>query len=158
MEHLENHAGSPSPDTIIPPALASIEPAEIDWKPFDAFPPEARLAIIFGQPSEAELYLIRVLLPHGIRLMPHRHPEDRIYTVMSGTFCIGVGEQFDPDAMTAYPPGSVVFLPGGTWHFHLAKYGDYITQVMGVGPLGIEYRTPGSDPRSNSSVAKVPVE
>ena len=39
--------------------------------------------------------LIRVKVPSGVKLMPHRHPEDRIYTVMSGVFYIGLGDQFD---------------------------------------------------------------
>jgi hypothetical protein len=34
-------------------------------------------------------------LPAGIKLMPHKHPEDRVYTVMSGVFYIGLGERFD---------------------------------------------------------------
>src|ERR1700734_2726141 len=29
---------------------------DIDWKPFPAFPPSARLAVIVGQPSEPGLY------------------------------------------------------------------------------------------------------
>lgn len=44
--------------------------------------------------------------------MPHRHPEDRIYTVISGVFYIGLGSQFDGDKVQAYPPGSVIILPG----------------------------------------------
>ena len=27
--------------------------------------------------------------------MPHKHPENRVYTVMSGVFCVGLGEQCD---------------------------------------------------------------
>jgi hypothetical protein len=27
--------------------------------------------------------------------MPHRNPEDRIYTVISGVLYIGLGDQFD---------------------------------------------------------------
>ena len=52
--------------------------------------------------------------------------EDRIYTVMSGVFYIGLGEQFDGDKVMAYPPGSVIVLPGDTWHFHWAKSGEYV--------------------------------
>jgi hypothetical protein len=33
-------------------------------------------------------------LPAGIKLMPHKHPEDRVYTVMSGVFYIGLGHRF----------------------------------------------------------------
>ena len=67
----------------------SILPEDIDWKPFPAFPPSVRLAVLVGQPSEAGLYVIRVKAPSGVKLMPHQHPEDRIYTVMSGVFYIG---------------------------------------------------------------------
>jgi hypothetical protein len=27
--------------------------------------------------------------------MPHKHPEDRVYTVISGVFYIGLGHEFD---------------------------------------------------------------
>jgi quercetin dioxygenase-like cupin family protein len=80
--------------------------------------------------------------------MPHRHPEDRIYTVISGVFYIGLGERFDESELAAYPPGSVVVLPGDSWHFHWAKSGEYVTQVTAAGPLGLEYRDPVDDPRA----------
>jgi hypothetical protein len=54
----------------------AILPEEIDWKPFPAFPPSARLAILIGQPSQAGPYTIRVKVPGGVTLMPHKHPED----------------------------------------------------------------------------------
>ena len=62
----------------------AILPEEIDWKPFPAFPPSVRLAVVVGQPSESGSYTIRVKVPGGVKLMPHRHPEDRVYTVISG--------------------------------------------------------------------------
>jgi hypothetical protein len=31
-------------------------------------------------------YMIRVKVPDGVKLMPHPHSEDRIYTVFSGSF------------------------------------------------------------------------
>jgi quercetin dioxygenase-like cupin family protein len=120
---------------------------DTDWKPFPAFPPSVRLAIIVGHPSEAGPYTIRVRVPQGVKLMPHRHPEDRVYTVMSGVFYIGLGDRFDPDKLVAYPPGSVIVLPGNTPHFHWAKSSEYITQVNAIGPLGIEYVNAKDDPR-----------
>jgi quercetin dioxygenase-like cupin family protein len=129
-------------------ALKSIRPDDLDWKPFAAFPPAARLAVVLGHPTDRGLYVVRIKLPGGAQLMPHRHPENRVYTVMSGTFYIGVGPQFDPDTLTAYPPGSVVLLPGNTWHFHWARSGEYVTQVMGIGPLGMEYVNLHDDPRA----------
>ena len=110
----------------------SILPEEIDWKPFPAFPPSARLAVLVGEPTQAGPYLIRVKVPSGVKLMPHRHPEDRIYTVMSGVFYIGLGDQFDGDKVKAYPPGSVIVLPGNTLgkirRIRHASNGDWTTR------------------------------
>jgi hypothetical protein len=71
----------------------SVLSEDINWKPFAAFPPSVRLAVIVGRPSEAGPYTIRVRVPHGVKLMPHRHPEDRVCTVISGIFYIGLGDQ-----------------------------------------------------------------
>ena len=133
-------------------AFRSILPEDIEWKPFPAFPPPARIAVLVGEPTQAGPYVIRVKLPSGERLMPHRHPEDRVYTVMSGVFYVGLGAQFDGDKLTAYPPGSVIVLPGDTWHFHWAKSGEYVTQVTAIGPLGLEYRDAKDDPRSETKL------
>jgi quercetin dioxygenase-like cupin family protein len=123
---------------------------DIDWKPFAAFPPSARLAIVVGQPSQPGLYTVRVKVPHGVKLMPHRHPEDRIYTVISGIFYIGLGDEFDAGKLEPYPPGAVIVLPGNTSHFHWAKSGEYVTQVSAIGPLGMEYVNSKDDPRNQN--------
>ena len=124
---------------------------DVEWKPFPSFPPAARLAVVVGNPSQPGPYVTRVKVPHGVKLMPHWHPEDRIYTVISGVFYIGLGDQFDPNKLEAYPPGAVVVLPGNTPHFHWAKSGEYITQVSAIGPLGMEYINSADDPRNQKS-------
>jgi quercetin dioxygenase-like cupin family protein len=123
---------------------------EIEWKPFAAFPPSARLAVLVGQPTQPGPYTIRVKVPAGVKLMPHKHPEDRVYTVISGVFYIGLGDEFVEEKLHAYAPGTVIILPGNTSHFHWAKSGEYITQVSAIGPLGLEYVSPKDDPRNQS--------
>jgi quercetin dioxygenase-like cupin family protein len=108
----------------------AILPEEIDWKPFAAFPPSVRLAVVIRQPSEDGPNTIRVKVPCGAKLMPHWHPEDRIYTVISGIFYIGLGDEFDAEKLQAYPPGAVIILPGNTSHFHWAKSGDLKEQLL----------------------------
>ena len=129
----------------------SILSEDIDWKPFPAFPPSVRLAVVVGTPLEPGPYTIRVKVPHGVKLMPHRHPEDRVYTVLSGVFYIGLGDKFNADKLEAYPPGAVIVLPGNTSHFHWAKSSEYITQVTAIGPLGIDYISSNDDPRNKSA-------
>jgi len=131
--------------------FVAVLPEQIDWKPFAAFPPGVELAVVVGRPTEPGPYVIRVKAPIGAKLMPHRHPEDRVYTVMSGVFYIGFGDKFDGDAVTAYPPGTVLVLPGDTWHFHWAKSSEYVTQITAIGPLGLEYANSADDPRMTSA-------
>ena len=125
---------------------------DVDWQPFAAFPPAVRLAILVGQPTAPGPYVIRVKMPSGVKLMPHKHQEDRVYTVISGVFYIGRGDQFDEDKLEAYPPGSLIVLPGNTWHFHWAKSGEYVTQVTAIGPLSLEYLNLNDDPRRKDSL------
>lgn len=132
-------------------AFRSTLSEDVEWKPFPAFPPGARLAVIVGEPSQPGPYMIRVKIPGGVKMMPHKHPEDRIYTVISGVFYIGLGDEFNADKLEAFPPGSVVVLPGNTSHFHWAKSGEYVTQVTAIGPLGLEYVNWKDDPRNKSS-------
>jgi quercetin dioxygenase-like cupin family protein len=131
----------------------SILPEDIDWRPFAAFPPPARLAVVVGEPTKPGPYVTRVKVPAGVKLMPHWHPEDRVYTVISGVFYIGLGAEFDAEKLRAYPPGSVIVLPGNTSHFHWAKSGEYVTQVTAIGPLGMEYMRAQDDPRNAISPA-----
>ena len=125
----------------------SVLPEDVDWEPFAPFPPLARLAVLVGHPTQPGPYVIRVKVPSGVKLMPHRHEEDRVYTVISGVFYIGLGDQFNGDKVQAYPPGSVIVLPGDTYHFHWAKSGEYVTQVTALGPISLTYLNPEDDPR-----------
>jgi quercetin dioxygenase-like cupin family protein len=128
--------------------FGAINQESIKWLPFPAFPPQARLAVLVGDPKLAGPYVTRVKVPPGVILMPHIHPEDRIYTVISGIFYIGLGTKFDASKLKAYPPGSVIILPGNTAHFHWARSGEYVTQISAYGPLGISYINPSDDPRN----------
>ena len=133
-----------------------IRSEDVQWRQFAAFPPHARLAVLVGDPTRAGPYLIRVKLPDGTKMMPHRHPEDRIYTVISGVFYIGIGSKFDEEILTAHAPGSVVVLPGGQSHFHWAKSGEYVTQVSAIGPLDLDYTDPAHDPRAQGLSRSLP--
>jgi hypothetical protein len=49
----------------------SVLAEDIDWEPFAASPPSARLAVVVGDPAEPGPYVVRVRLPSAVRLMPH---------------------------------------------------------------------------------------
>jgi quercetin dioxygenase-like cupin family protein len=93
----------------------AIHPEDVRWETFAAFPPAARLAVLIGDPTKPGPYLIRVRLPAGTKMMPHKHPEDRIYTVLAGVFYMGLGDTFDESKLTAYGVGSVI-VPASETH------------------------------------------
>jgi quercetin dioxygenase-like cupin family protein len=138
---------APSVAQLSPLQSGSIRSEAVSFAPFDAFPAGAALAKVVADPTQPGPYVVRVRVSDGIRLMPHIHPEDRVYTVISGVFYIGIGREFDAGRLRAYGPGSIVVLPGNTPHFHWARSGEYITQVSGIGPLGIQYVNSRDDPR-----------
>jgi quercetin dioxygenase-like cupin family protein len=131
-------------------AFKSVLPEQIEWKPYPGFPAGVRNTAMVGDPSKPGPYTIRVKVPAGVKLMPHTHPEDRVYTVISGVFYIGLGDQFDAEKLQAYPPGSVIVLPGDTPHFHWARSGEYVSQVTAIGPLGLEFINSKDDLRNKS--------
>jgi len=134
-----------------PAVFKAILPEEIDWKPFPSFPPSGRFAVVVGQPLQDGPCTIRVDVRHGVKLMPHKHPGDPIYTVISGVFYIGLGDQFDPEELVAYPPGAVIILPGQHAPRSLGEVRRLHHIGFGIGPLGMEYVNSKDDPRNQTS-------
>jgi hypothetical protein len=63
--------------------FAAILPEEVNWKPFPAFPPSARLAIVVGQPLHEGPYTIRVKVPGGVQLNYLVSPSASLHSVLS---------------------------------------------------------------------------
>ncbi|MHB1908599.1 MAG: cupin domain-containing protein [Nitrososphaerales archaeon] len=131
-----------------------IRPSEIKWKDQPALPVGAKFAVLHGDPSKTGEYVLRVRVPKGIKVMPHSHPENRIYTVVSGTFGLGLGDTFDTTKLQVYPQGSVIYLPAGVSHFQYSESEEYIIQINAIGPTATVYVKSSDDPRR--SVASGP--
>ena len=54
----------------------SILSEDIDWEPYPGFPPSVRKATVVGDPTKPGPYTVRVKVPAGVKLLPHKHPED----------------------------------------------------------------------------------
>jgi quercetin dioxygenase-like cupin family protein len=132
------------------PAPLEIRPEALSWGPNPAIPPGGLNAVVVGNPSQPGRYVLRVRFPADYRIMPHTHPEERIYTVLSGTWYIGLGDEFDGGKLKRFPPGSVFVLPPNTPHFHWARSDISVVQVNAVGPTAINYVNPADDPRKGS--------
>jgi ketosteroid isomerase-like protein len=113
-------------------------------------PAGMRAAVVSGDPSQAQPYVIRAQLPANYRIPPHWHPTTENITVLSGTVALGMGEKFDEAAMQDVAAGGFASVPAEMRHFFMSKTAATI-QVHGIGPFGITYLNPADDPRTKKS-------
>jgi quercetin dioxygenase-like cupin family protein len=98
-----------------------------------------RTIVLKGDPTRAGLYTILLRVPAGTRIAAHSHPDDRVATVISGTWYLGYGKTFDVNALKALPPGSFYTEPPGDRHFAETRDSDVVLQITGFGPTGTTY-------------------
>jgi quercetin dioxygenase-like cupin family protein len=124
-----------------------VTPAEIQWEPGqDVLPVGAQVSILYGDPTRDGLFSMRFKLPKGYRVPPHTLSKAGTFTVISGTFRIGMGEKTDPSKARAMPAGSFIALPPGTPHF-VSVDEETVVQLNNIGPWEITYSDPKDDPR-----------
>ena len=100
--------------------------------------PGLQFTWIQGDESDEGLYVLRVKLDSGTKIPPHRHPDQRLSTVLSGTLYVGFGEVFDENALQAIESGDVYVAPAKRSHFIWAKTGDVEYQETGLGPTATQ--------------------
>jgi len=122
-------------------------PDSIPYGPAPAFvAPGAQLAVLEGDPSASSGdYTVRLKMPDGYRIAPHWHPKRENVTVISGTFKVGMGDQFDESKMGTFPAGSFAFLDPDMHHFAMAS-GPVVVQIHGTAPVQFNYVNPKDDP------------
>ena len=74
--------------------LQAVLPDQIPWKEIRKEPPLAR-AFIQGDQDKPGAFTFRVRAAAGHKLLPHTHPDDRVITVIEGTYWSAVGDVFD---------------------------------------------------------------
>jgi hypothetical protein len=116
------------------PAVMSYKmPESIKWAESPSYP-GLKNAVLHGEPSKPEQYVVRNRFSPNTFSRPHFHPNDRIIVVLSGTWWVGSGERFDPDSTKPMPPGSVVVHYGGKVHYDGAKDEPCEILIYGIGP------------------------
>jgi len=101
--------------------------------------------VVKGDPSKPGLYTIRLRIAPNTKIQAHSHPDDRVATVVSGTWYFGYGHEFNEAALKALPPGSFYTEPPGVDHFAMTR-DQVVVEITGVGPTGTTYFDPRNDP------------
>ncbi len=125
------HAGAVE---LNPKAVIYQLPNQIKWGPVN--PAGAQQAVLFGDPTKEGLYGVLTRWTAGNHFSkPHFHPHDRFITVISGTWWVGSGPNWDPaNASVPMPAGSFVTHFGKQVHWDGAKDVDAVLLIVGEGP------------------------
>jgi quercetin dioxygenase-like cupin family protein len=116
-----------------PAAVAYKLPDQIPWS--TPSPAGSQNATLVGDPAKEGLYVQMVKWLAGNHFShPHFHPHDRFITVLKGTWWVGSGTKFDPEATVPMPAGTFVTHFGQQVHFDGAKTEDAVLLIVGEGP------------------------
>ncbi len=115
-----------------PAAVTFRLPDQIPWGPVTRNGNQQ--AVLLGDPTRPGPYIVMVRwLPNSMS-RPHFHPNDRFITVISGTWWVGSGTRFDPDATVPMPAGTFVTHFARGVHYDGAKGEPAVILIMGEGP------------------------
>src|SRR5258707_10274575 len=97
-----------------------------------------------GDATKRGIYTIQLTIPANVRIQAHTHPDDRVATVISGTWCIGYGAKFDEAKLKSLTAGSFYTEPPDVAHFAKTGNEPVVLQITGSGPTGTEYVEAGA--------------
>ena len=106
-----------------------------------------RAAVLQGDPSKPGPYAMLLTWLPGNMSRPHFHPNDRFFMVLSGTWWVGNGGKFDPEATAPMPAGTHVIHWAKGVHYDGAKnepatiLGDLNVGLDHKGVAGAEFKS-----------------
>ena len=106
-----------------------------------------RTTVLFGNPSAAGLYTIRLSIPANTKIAAHTHRDERSAVVMSGTWYFGYGSSASEATAKALKPGSFYTEPADVAHFAMTMDEPVVVYITGYGPTDTNYVNPANDPR-----------
>jgi quercetin dioxygenase-like cupin family protein len=102
--------------------------------------------ILKGDPARQGLYTMLLRVGPNTKIEAHAHPDDRVATVISGTWYFGYGAKFEESRLKLLPAGSVYTEPPNANHFAMTRAEGVTIQITGTGPSGTAYVDPANDP------------
>jgi quercetin dioxygenase-like cupin family protein len=128
------------------PTHVMVKGATLQWGAAPpSLPPGAQAAVLFGDPGQPGLFVIRLKGPPGYRVPRHWHPTDEHVTVIEGDATLAMDQGAQAHSET-FAPGDYVLLPAQMQHEASTK-GGMVVQIQAMGPFEINYVDPKDDPR-----------
>ena len=130
---------------------ATIRPGDVRWPPATSGGTGTsgaagiQTVVLKGDPAKPGLYTLMLRAGPGLRIQAHSHGDDRVATVLKGTWYFGYGDRFNEAALQALETGSFYTEPPNVPHFAMTKE-EVILQIVGTGPSSTTYVDPANDP------------
>jgi len=117
-----------------------LTPAEIEALPGTGAGPGSsgvagiQTTVLYGDPTAAGPYTIRISVPPNTRIAAHSHRDQRTAVVVSGAWYFGYGATAQESLVKPLPPGSYYSEPADVPHFALTRDQPAVVYIFGVGP------------------------
>ena len=121
-------------------------PDEIVWQRRPGVPqPSVETAPLFGATNEHGLYYTLVKWHPGYMSAPHSYVTDRLCVVVSGTWWVNSGADFDPARTVPAPAGSFVRRAANTPHYDGVRADGTepaVIAICGIAPVNRTWLEP----------------
>jgi hypothetical protein len=136
------HAG-----TIDPSETSITLPDAIEWNSWiTGFPPHSgAMATLFGGLDMPGPYVVLMKWYPGYMSAPHTYVTDRLSVVLSGTWWVNSGADFDPDKSVPVPAGGFVRRVAHTPHYDGVKSDanePAVIALIGIAPVHFQLVDP----------------
>lgn len=134
--------------SILDPAETILTlPADIPWKLRPDYPEDSvTSAPLFGSRSGSGVYFELIKWFPGYMSAPHTYVTDRLCVVVSGTWWVNSGADFDPAHCVPVPPGTFVHRVAHTPHYDgvvASGREPAVIAICGIAPVDMQYVEPG---------------
>ena len=131
---------------INPSETAITLPNEISWVAWSGLPPHSgEMATLYGGLDKPGPYLVLMKWYPGYMSAPHSYATDRLSLVLSGTWWVNSGADFDPDATVPVPAGGFIRRVARTPHYDGVKKSAEVPAVIalfGIAPVELQLVDP----------------
>ena len=127
--------------TLDPAETIVTLPADIAWKLRPDYPPDSVMsAPLFGSRTGNGIYYELIKWYPGYMSAPHTYVTDRLCVVVSGTWWVNSGADFDPAHCVPAPAGTFVHRVAHTPHYDgvVARGREpAVIAICGIAPVGM---------------------
>jgi hypothetical protein len=140
-------AGEAEASKLNPAQTMVTPPGKIAWMTQPGFPPKSvEMGPLFGSLSGKGLYYTLVRWYPGYMSAPHSYRTDRLCVVVSGTWWVNSGADFDPASCIPVPPGTFIRRVARTPHYDgVIKTAPepVVIAICGMAPVDVKWLEAG---------------